>query len=580
LIKRAAAFLLAFALSACASDPYERAAIEPAPAWRLQGQAMIAAADPRAVDAGLEILKKGGSALDAAIAAEAVLGLVEPQSSGLGGGALMLTYNLRTDAVRFFDGRETAPSGANAQLFIGAEGKPLSFMDAAHSGLSVGVPGLIPMLALAHQKEGKLPWADLFEPAIKLAEDGFVVSPRLNLLLQMSKAGRLDDVEPGKSYFYDPKGEPRPAGYLLKNAAYANTLRAIAKDGGRAMLDSPIAANIVKAVQDDARPGKLSLDDLRNYKPVEREALCAPYRKYEVCTSAPPGGGLGVLSALGIMDRQKKSGKGVNDADSWGLFIDSSRLGYADRDYYVSDPDKIEIPAKGLLNAKYLDARARMVKIGAKLKAAAPGDPAPFTGETSLLGHWAGDQTDEVPGTTHLSVVDASGNVASLTATVEAAFGNQMMVDGFVLNNELTDFNTTPSPDGRPFANAPGPSKRPRSSMSPTIIFTPNGEFYAATGSPGGSSIIAYTLKTIVGMIDWKLSPQDAAAAPNVVARGGVVRAEVSKLPPGVADALTTRGYKLIDSTGEASGLHIVRAGPKGLEGGADPRREGVAKGF
>ena len=512
---------------------------------------MIAAADPRAVDAGLEILNKGGSALDAAIAAEAVLGLVEPQSSGIGGGALMLTYDQDTQAIRFFDGRETAPAIADASLFVGSDGKPLGFFQAAHSGLSVGVPGLIPMLHLAHAKEGKLPWADLFAPAIKLANQGFVVSPRLNLLLQMSKPGRLDDIEPSKSYFYDSHGAPRPAGYVLKNPAYANTLRAIAKDGGAAMLEGPIAARIIKAVQNDARPGKLSLEDLRGYKPVERDALCSPYRQYKVCSSAPPGGGLGVLSALGMMDRQPKTSKGPSDADSWGLFIDSSRLGYADRDYYVSDPDKINVPAKGLLNAKYLDARARMVKIGAKLKAAAPGDPAPFTGEKSLLGYWAGDQTDEVPGTTHLSVVDAEGDVVSLTATVEAAFGNQMMVDGFV-----------------------------RSSMSPTIIFAPNGEFYAATGSPGGSSIIAYTLKTIVGMIDWNLSPQEAAALPNVVARTGIVRAEISKLPLDVVETLKARGYKFVDSTGEASGLHIVRAGATGYEGGADPRREGVARGF
>ncbi len=542
---------------------------------------MIAAADPRAADAGLEMLKKGGSALDAAIAAEAVLGLVEPQSSGIGGGGLMLTYDFQTQAVRFFDGRETAPSAASDKLFIGPDGKPLSFMDAAHSGLSVGAPGLIPMLALAHQKEGRLPWAELFAPAIRLAGEGFTVSPRLNLLLQMSKDGRLDETEPAKSYFYDANGEPRPIGYVLKNPAYANTLRAIAKDGGAALLRGPIAEHIADAVQNDAaRPGKLSADDLRKYKPIEREALCAPYRTYKVCTSAPPGGGLGVLSALGLMQRQAIIGKGASDADSWGLFIDSSRLAYADRDYYVADPDKVDVPAQALLDSRYLDARARMLKISAKLKAAAPGDPSAFTGGESLLGRWAGYGSDEIPGTTHLSVVDSNGDVVSLTATVEAAFGNQMMVDGFVLNNQLTDFNSAPSPDGRPYANAPGPSKRPRSSMSPTIIFAPDGEFYAATGSPGGSSIIAYTLKTIVGMIDWKLAPQDAAALPNVVARSGAVRAEVSKLPPEVVTALKARGYNLIDSTGEASGLHIVRAGADAYEGGADPRREGVAKGF
>ena len=556
MIKRAAALFLAFALGACAAISGAKPAQPQARAWRLQGHAMIAAADPRAVDAGLAILKKGGSALDAAIAAEAVLGLVEPQSSGIGGGGLMLTYDYKSQAVRFFDGRETAPAAAGPQLFIGPDGKPLGFMSAAHSGLSVGAPGLIPMLALAHQKEGKLPWADLFAPAIALAEEGFAVSPRLNQLLLSAKAGRLDETEPARSYFYDSAGEPRPAGYILKNPAYAATLRAIAKDGGAAFLKGPIAERIASAVQSDPQiPGALTIEDLRRYKPVERLPLCGPYRNYKVCTSAPPGGGLGVLSALGLLERQDNAGK-AGDADSWGLFIDASRLAYADRDYYVADPDKVSVPTKSLLDARYLEARARLLKIGAKLKAAAPGDPSAFTGGESLLGHWGGFGSDEVPGTTHLSVVDSEGGVASLTATVEAAFGNQMMVDGFVLNNQLTDFNYAPSADGRPFANAPGPSKRPRSSMSPTIIFNPGGDFYAATGSPGGTSIIAYTLKTIVAMIDWNMSPQDAAALPNVVARSGVVRAELSKMPPETVAALKARGYNLVDSTGEASGLH------------------------
>jgi gamma-glutamyltranspeptidase / glutathione hydrolase len=281
------------------------------------------------------------------------------------------------------------------------------------------------------------------------------------------------------------------------------------------------------------------------------------------------------------LQHHPKIALGKDNPDALGLFIDASRLAYADRDYYVGDPGQINVPSAGLLNAHYLSARAKLVHIGQKLSAAAPGDPSPFSNEPSMLGHWAGDKSDEVPGTTHLSVVDANGGAAAMTATVEAAFGSQRMTaDGFLLNNQLTDFSWTPSPDGRPFANAPGPGKRPRSSMAPTIIFDPQGEFYAATGSPGGPAIIAYALKTIVGMIDWKLPPQQAAALPNIVARQGVVRIELSGASAHAVQTLRTRGYAIKDASGEASGLHIVKAGASSLEGGADPRREGAVQGF
>ncbi|MET0544688.1 MAG: gamma-glutamyltransferase family protein [Caulobacterales bacterium] len=581
-MKRFAALAFVLTLSACAYSAFKEPAVTDAPrAWRLKGHAMVAAADPRAVDAGLEILRAGGSAVDAAIATELVLGLVEPQSSGLGGGGFMMSYDFESKALDLFDGRETAPGGASAAMFVGEDGKPLDFASAAHSGLSVGSPGLVPMFWMAHQQEGKLPWAKLFEPAIKLAEDGFAVSPRLTMLLDTSKKrGRLALFEPAKSYFYDAKGNARQPGYILKNLAYAATLRAIADQGPKALQEGSIAARIVKTVQDDKRPGTLALSDLRDYKPVKRTPLCLEYRAYNVCSTPPPGGGIGVLSALGMLAHQPKIAGGVNDPNALGLFIDSSRLAYADRDYYVADPEAVSVPSKGLLNPQYLKVRAKLVQVGKKLAAAGPGDPSKFSGEQSLFGKWAGDKTDEVPGTTHLSIVDENGDAVALTATVEAAFGNQRMTDGFVLNNQLTDFATAPSLDGRPFANAPAPFKRPRSSMAPTIIFDKSGEFYAATGSPGGNAIIAYTLKTIVGMIDWGLTPQEAVALPNIIARQGAVRIELAKTAPQAVDDLKKRGYAIADFAGETSGLHIVRAGPTGLEGGADPRREGAAKGY
>jgi gamma-glutamyltranspeptidase/glutathione hydrolase len=404
------------------------------------------------------------------------------------------------------------------------------------------------------------------------------VSPRLSELLDDMKSGPLDDDEPTKSYFYGPDGAPRPAGYILKNPEYAATLRAIAKDGAKAMKKGPIAQNIIATIHAEPRAGELSLGDLSAYKPKKRNALCAPYREYKVCSGSPPSGGIGVLQALSLLESHPEIAKGPAEADALGLFIDASRLAYADRDYYVADPDFTPIP--DLLNPNYVANRAARLKPSEKLPGAAPGNPAAFTGGDSLLGRWAGDKTKETPGTTHLSVVDSNGDAVSMTATIEGAFGSQRMTNGFMLNNELTDFARDLSADGRPYANAVGPRKRPRSSMSPTIIFNKSGEFYAATGSPGGMSIIAYTLKSIVAMIDWKMSPQEAAAFPNIIARAGGVRIETATMDAAAVATLRKRGYTITDSTGEGSGVHIVRAGATTLEGGADPRREGVAKGF
>ncbi len=543
---------------------------------------MVTAADPRAVAAGQAMLSAGGSATDAAIATMAVLGLVEPHSAGLGGGGFVMAYDPVKRQVSAYDGREKAPAGAAGDMFIGADGKPMNFREAVVSGKSVGTPSLIAMLKLAHDKHGKLPWAKLFDPAIKLADDGFVVSPRLNQMISFANGrGGLASAE-ARAYLLGADGKPLPVGTVLRNSDYAASLRAIARQGPRALSRGPIADAIVKSAQAGPVGGALSLADLRAYKPRAVTPVCGPYRGVRVCGFPPPSsGGSTVLQILSLYERVRPKPDGPGNADDWAAFLWASRLGYVDRDYYVADDEFVPVPTYGLIDAAYLNERAKLIDLTKAAPAQiAPGDPSKQVGGESLIGRWGSDGAFPTTGTTHLTVVDAAGGAVALTATVESIFGSQRMAGGFFLNNQLTDFALNPTLGGKPVANAVAPGKRPRSSMAPTIILGPERDLVGVIGSPGGSAIIAYVAKTVIGVVDWKQTMADAIALPNLVTRGAVVRTEMDKLDPEIARQLTARGWTLQPTTLETSGLHGVRILPDGrLEGGADPRREGTAGG-
>lgn len=539
---------------------------------------MVAAADPRAVEAGLEILRAGGHAVDAAIAVHAVLGLVEPQSSGLGGGAFMIVHERETGEMTVFDGRETAPATAGPDLFL-TDGAPLGFIDAWQSGRSVGVPGQVALYKAAHDRFGIVPWASLFDGGIALAEEGFVVSPRLAELLASERlrgAIRLDDDPETAAYFY-PGGNPLAEGTLRSNPAYAETLRAVAANGPAAFYGGPVAEAIVAAAAAAPNGGTLQLSDLAAYEVKERPALCGAFRGHQVCSAPPPSsGGVAQNMILGLYDRLLPAGGDPAEEDYLVAFVEAQRLAYADRDHYVADADMVEVPAEDLIDPRYLDVRAGQG--GPPSGAPVPGDPGEVLGRGSVIDLWGRDTTVDAPGTTHISVVDLKGNAVSMTATVEAAFGSSRWAAGFLLNNELTDFAIVPETGGKPLANAPAGGKRPRSSMSPTIVLDGNGDLFMVTGSPGGNSIIAYVAKTLVGVLDWGKSAQEAVDLPNIIARGAPVAVEVD-VPggPQAADALRAAGYAVQERRGENSGLHVIVVREGGLEGGADKRREGVA---
>jgi len=578
-------------LAGCAEAPWRAAApeprSEPAPAAAGAGSAsatvpppagtapggMVAAAHPEAVEAGLAMLRAGGSAVDAAAAVQAALGLVEPQSSGIGGGAFIVHYDAETRAVTVYDGREAAPAAAGPELFFKPDGTPMGFREAWTSGRSPGAPGAIDALRLAHADHGRLDWAALFDPAIALAEDGFAVTPRLNRLVGLyAQYGPLDERPETRAYFFDAAGEPLPVGHVLTNPAYADTLRAIAADP-RALLEGPIAADIVAAARAAPFGSSLTREDLRSYAAERREAVCRPYRAFLVCSAPPPSsGGVALNSALGVLETLPIRGHGPDSAQGWHLFIEAMRLAYADRDRYVADPDFVEVPVDALLDDAYLARRAALVDPGRAIGSVAAGDP--FAGAEAF----GADSTEPAPGTSHLVVVDGAGDVVSMTTTVESGFGSHIWVRGFLLNNQLTDFaREAHDADGRLLANAPGPGKRPRSSMSPAIVLDADSRaFVLATGSPGGNSIIAYVLKTLVGVLDWGLTPQAAAELPNVVARGDTVRIETG-FPAAIAEALRAMGHDVAEPEGENSGVHAVMVAGEGLVGAADPRREGVA---
>ncbi|MBL0143025.1 MAG: gamma-glutamyltransferase [Betaproteobacteria bacterium] len=532
----------------------------------------VVAAHPLAADAGLAMLDKGGSAVDAAIATQLVLGLVEPQASGLGGGAFLIVHEAKGKRTFAYDGRETAPSGALPQLFIGADGKPMPFQAAVVGGRSVGVPGTPRLLEVAYARHGKLPWATIFQPAIDIAEKGFPMSHRLFTLV--SKDASLAEQPAARDYFLGPDGKPKPVGTLLKNPEYARTLRAIVAKGADAFYGGEIAADIVAAVRAHRNPGSMTLEDLSGYRVRDVEPLCGGYREWTLCGMPPSSsGGIAVLQILGVLQGRDMANLRPGSAHAVHLVSEGGRLAFADRNRYVGDDRFVDVPVKGLVDAGYLADRAKLIATDKAMGRAQPGHP------PGLRVAFADDPVDEVAGTSHIAVVDGQGNAVSMTTTIEGYFGSKQMVHGFLLNNELTDFNFQPVEQGHTVANAVAPGKRPRSSMAPFVVLdAKTGRLEEVIGSPGGSLIINYVAKALLATLDWKMDMQSALALPNFGSRGGPTEIEAGTELEGVSAALKAMGHEVraIDMT---SGLAGIRRTPTGWEAGADPRREGVARG-
>jgi gamma-glutamyltranspeptidase/glutathione hydrolase len=554
--------------------PEAATAVEAKAAVRADRQ-MVVAANPLAAEAGLAVLREGGSAADALVVVQTVLGLVEPQSSGIGGGGFLVWYDAKAQTVTTIDGRETAPMAAKPELFLGADGKPMKFFDAVVGGRSVGTPGVVRLMETIHESHGKKPWPDLFEPAARLAEAGFTVSPRLAALIADDRE-RLAGQETTRAYFLDDGGAPLAAGATLANPDYADTLRLIGREGADAFYEGPIADAMVAAVKSHpTNPGLLSHEDLASYEAKNREAVCAPYRGFEVCGMGPPSSGaLAIGQILGMLEGFDLGALGPSDPQTWRLFGDATRLAFADRGRYVADSDVVDVP-EGLLDAGYLKSRAALLMRDTALpaEAVAPGEPPWDKAQLRIDG-----MALELPSTTHFVIVDAEGNVASMTSSVENGFGARLMAAGFLLNNQLTDFSFAPEENGEAVANRVEPGKRPRSSMSPTIVLK-DGKPAFAIGSPGGSNIIPYVAQALVALIDWRMNMQEAVALPHLSNRFGRYDLEAGTTAEALSDDLAALGYEV--RVGEMnSGLHGVAFGADGrLEGGADPRREGVAVG-
>lgn len=547
----------------------------------------IAAANPLAVEAGAKILEQGGSAVDAAIATQAVLGLVEPQSSGFGGGAFMVLYDPAAGALETYDGREVAPASATPDRFLKPDGTPMDFYDAVVGGLSVGVPGVVRMLELAHDEHGRMPWPELLAPAMTLAEEGFEVSPRLHGLLE--RVGRLKTLPAAKAYFYEENGAAWPVGHILKNPAYAHTLRVLSENGPEAFYSGEIAEAIVEAVNAGPQPGGMTLEDLANYQPVKRDPVCGPYRGYEICSMAPPSsGGVTLLQILSLLEPFDMAGAGAGSIEALHLFFEASRLAYADRNRYLADQDQAaaeggltqEQVIAGLLNPAYLAARSKRIRRDRAAAEVSAGDPSEYAPDESA-GKWRGlapGASPEPPSTSHFVIVDGEGRVVSMTTTVEFAFGSHLMAAGMILNNQLTDFSFVAERDGVPVANAVAPGKRPRSSMTPVIAFDKDGKVYAALGSPGGPAIIGYVAKTIIAMIDWGMSMQAAIDYPNAVYPRGAPILEAGGYDSQIIDGLKRLGHP-VEERELDSGVHGFLVEPNGsYDGGADGRREGTWK--
>ncbi|MBL4767179.1 MAG: gamma-glutamyltransferase [Rhodobacteraceae bacterium] len=532
---------------------------------------MIVAANPLAADAGAAILRAGGSAADAMVAVQSVLGLVEPQSSGLGGGAFLVWYDAATGDLTTLDGRETAPLAATPTLFQNDAGEPLKFFDAVVGGRSVGTPGTPALMAEAHRRWGHSPWPSLFQSAITLAEDGFAVSPRLAGLVDRD-AERLARFPATADYFL-PNGAALQAGDLLKNPDYADTLRILADKGEDGFYTGPVAADIIRTVATAAgNPGVLSQLDLAIYQIQERAPVCVTYRAHDVCGMGPPSSGaLTVGQILGMLESYDLAAMGPDNVDSWRLIGDASRLAFADRGRYMADSDFVPMPTKGLIDPAYLAQRASLLAGNTALTDIAPGNP-----EFDHARNWADDASIELPSTSHISIVDSYGNALSMTTTVENAFGSRLMVRGFLLNNELTDFSFRSHRNGVPIANRIEPGKRPRSSMSPTIVMK-DGTPVLVTGSPGGSRIIGYVATSIIAWLDWGMDVQQAVSMPHAVNRFGTYDLEQETIAAELQSALKAMGFK-VNVRGLNSGLHAIAIGDR-LQGGADPRREGIALG-
>lgn len=534
---------------------------------------MVAAAHPLAVEAGAKVLEAGGNAADAMVAVQVVLGLVEPQSSGLGGGAFLVWYDAATGELTTLDARETAPKLATPTLFQNDQGEPLAFMEAVVGGRSVGTPGTPALLETAHRKWGKSNWASLFDDGIRLAEDGFAVSPRLAALV--SGEGEALQADPATTDYFFPGGSAIATGAMLKNPAYAETLRALADQGAEGFYSGPVAAGIVDAVRGaDANPGLLSLADLAGYRVIERPAVCVDYRDHDVCGMGPPSsGGLTVGQILGMLSGYDLAALGAESPESWRLIGDASRLAFADRGRFMADADFVPMPTQGLIDPGYLAERGKLLSGDDSLPEVSAGTPG---WDHAML--WGQDSALELPSTTHISIVDGDGNALSMTTTIENGFGARIMSGGFLLNNELTDFSfETHDAAGYPIANAVAPGKRPRSSMAPTIVLKDDTPVLVI-GSPGGSRIIGYVAKAIIGHLDWGLDVQQAVALPNIVNRFGPMDIEAGTAATGMAQGLSDIGFE-VNETELNSGLQGIAITPDGLSGGADPRREGIAIG-
>jgi len=577
---KAALTLLSLAVLAACSEPSQTTSAQPAaPAPMIEEQAqegwshgyMAAVANPYATEAAVQMLAQGGHAVDAAIAAHAVLGLVEPESSGLGGGGFLVVYNQEDQRVRFLDGRETAPAGATADMFM-RENQEMGFLEAWQSGNAVGVPGAIALYKLAHDTYGTLPWATLFEPAITLASEGFTVSAKMaGYLPQMAQISRLDE-NPGSAEYFYPNGQPLQAGSTLRNPEYAHTLERVAQEGPSAFYSGEIAQAMANAAQAGPDRGSMTVEDIAGYKAVERDAICGPWRDLNICSATPPSSGAMQIMVANLYDELVP--ENATQAQQIAAFVDAQRMAYADRDYYFGDPDQVDVPLEQLLDPRYIQSRGSNPT--APEDVPMHGDPA-LVLNTDSVAVWAEDSTDEAAGTTHFSIVDNEGNAVSITMTVESPFGSGRWAAGFVLNNEMTDFARAFDANAPEQANMIRPGARPRSSMSPTIILDASNELYMVTGSPGGNSIPAYTAKSVMGIVDWGMSVQEAINFPNIIARGESVRVEIGREPgQALADQLKASGYSVQEVDGENSGLHVILVTEDGLVGAADPRREGT----
>ena len=565
MINRFPVLVIALCLAACAPTSEQ-----PAPTTNWAHGAMVAAANPAAVDAALAVLADGGHAVDAAIAAHAVLGLVEPESSGIGGSAFMFVYDRDSDSMVVFDGRETAPSGVTPAMFA-PDGEPIGFRDLWTLGITVGVPGTVAVYESAHRRFGRSQWAGLFDPAIRLASDGFEVTEKLTRYNESIEPLLSSGAFPAAAQYLMPDGNPLSAGDTIKNQAYAETLSTIADGGAGAFYEQLLAASIVERAAMPPAGSSMSTVDLANYRVIEREPVCGDFRAYSICSVPPPSSGVAVISMAVLYDHLLGDMSPGNE-DKLSVFVDAQRLAYADRDHFIADPAFADVPVDALLSPAYLEKRASQ-RFGPSEKPV-QGDPLAVLGESA---HRISDGTMATSfGTTHLSIIDRDGNAVSMTASVGFPFGSLRMSNGFFLNNELTDFSM-PDSNAAEVKNSMAAGKRPRSSMSPTIIFDRSGQPLMLTGSAGGSSILAYIAKTILAVLDWDLSAQEAVDFPNVIARGESVGVEVSASGgEQIAADLEARGFAVTEGRGENSGLHVIVVRPDGLEGAADSRRHGT----